>query len=314
VARYALGRLAQLIPVLFFASIVVWLMIYLVPGDPVLLRLGPDATPEQIAAEREAMGFDRPLVVQYVYWLRDAVQGDLGRSIANGESVTVLIMRSFPVTLSLTILGLLVAICVGVPLGIIAALRPKGLVARFVNLYTSLALALPTFWVGMLLVWVFAIHFGVLPSSGYVPLRESPAEFLKSMVLPAVTLGFYGSGIVARFVAASMGEALTREYLWTARAKGIPERTVVTRHGFRNALVPVITVLGLQFGLLLGGAVVIEGVFNLPGMGRLLLDAVSRRDYAIVQAEMLFILIAVAVINITVDVLYGMLDPRIRVR
>jgi peptide/nickel transport system permease protein len=312
--RYTLRRLAELLPVLFVASILVWLMIYLVPGDPVLLRLGPDASPAQIAAERTAMGFDRPLVVQYAYWLRDALQGDFGKSVTNGESVTALIARSFPVTLSLTVAGLLVATFVGVFFGVFAALKPRGGVTKALNGYTSLALALPTFWVGMLLVWVFSIHYGILPSSGYTPFLESPSGWLRTLVLPAITLGFYGSGIVARFVAAAMSEALVQDYMWTARAKGLPESTVTRRHGFRNALIPVTTVLGLQFGLLLGGAVIIEGVFNLPGMGRLLLDAVNRRDYAVVQAVVLFILVAVALVNVVVDLLYGVIDPRIRVR
>lgn len=313
-ARYALRRLAEFIPILFVASILVWVMIYLVPGDPVLLRLGPDATPAQITAERNAMGLDRPFVVQYVYWLKAAAHGDFGRSISNGEPVTSLIGRAFPVTLSLTFAGLLLATLVGVLLGTFAAIKPRGATTKPLNAYTSLVLAVPTFWVGMLLVWFFAIHLGALPSSGYVPLSESPTEYLRHLVLPAVTLGLYGSGIVARFVAAAMSETLAQDHLWTARAKGLPESTVIRRHAFRNALIPVTTVLGLQLGLLLGGAVIIEGVFNLPGMGRLLLNSVSRRDYAVVQAEVLFILVAVAFVNVVVDLLYGLLDPRIRIQ
>jgi peptide/nickel transport system permease protein len=312
-ARYALRRLAEFVPILFVASILVWLMIYLVPGDPVLLRLGPDATPAQIIAERRAMGLDRPFVVQYVYWLEAAIRGDFGRSVSNGDPVTSLIGRAFPVTLSLTVAGLVIATIIGVLFGTFAALKPRGATTKSLNAYTSLVLAIPTFWIGMLLVWLFAIHLGVLPSSGYIPFSESPTEYVRHLVLPAVTLGLYGSGIVARFVAAAMTETLAQDHLWTARAKGLAESAVIRRHAFRNALIPVTTVLGLQFGLLLGGAVIIEGVFNLPGMGRLLLNSVSRRDYAVVQAEVLFILVAVAFVNIIVDVLYGLLDPRIRV-
>jgi len=311
-AEYALRRVIAFIPFLLIASILVWGMIYLVPGDPVLLRLGPDATPAQIAAERHALGLNRPIFVQYILWLKGIVHGDFGHSISNGASVITLISNSFPVTAYLALTGLVVAVVLGTILGVVAALRPDRLVAKFVSGYASLALAIPTFWVGMLLVWLFAITLRVLPSSGYVSPLSSPTAYLRHMVLPAITLGFYGSGIVARFVFAAMRETLTQDYLWTARAKGVAEHTVVRRHGLRNALIPVTTVLGLQFGLLLGGAVIIESVFNLPGMGRLLLDAVTRRDYSVVQGEVLLIVVAIGLVNLTVDLLYGVLDPRIR--
>jgi peptide/nickel transport system permease protein len=313
VTRYIVKRVAELLIVLFVASILVWVMIRLIPGDPALLHLGPDATPQQIAAERVAMGLDRPFFVQYAYWLGHAVRGDLGRSVVNGEPVISMVARAFPVTLNLTIAGLLLAAVIGVLLGVAGAVKPRGLLTKPLNAYTSLALAIPTFWVGMLLVWLFAISLRVLPSSGYVPFSESPVQYARHLALPVITLAFYGSGITARFVAPAMSEALRQDYLWTARAKGLAEKTVIRRHAFRNALVPVTTVLGLQFGLLLGGAVIIEGVFNLPGMGRLLLDAVTRRDYAVVQGELLLILVAIALVNFVVDLLYGLLDPRIRV-
>jgi len=310
-ARYAITRVLAFIPVLFVASILVWLMIFLVPGDPVLTRLGADASPAQIASERQAMGLDKPVVVQYGIWLKHAVQGDFGRSTANGESVRSLIARTYPATLGLTIGGLLLGTLIGMFLGVASAVR-GGSTARFVGGYTSFALAIPTFWVGMLLVWLFALYLKWFPSSGYVPFFESPTEYLKHMILPVVTLAFYASGIVTRFAASAMGEAMGQDYIWTAHAKGIPSSTVIRRHGLRNALIPITTVLGLQLGLLLGGAVIIEAVFNIPGMGRLLLSSVSRRDYPVVQAEVLLILTGVALINIFVDLVYGFLDPRIR--
>jgi peptide/nickel transport system permease protein len=311
-ARYSAKRIVGFIPVLLIGSVLVWLMIYLVPGDPALVRLGPDASPAQIAAERRAMGLDRPVFVQYVDWLGAVLHGDLGRSSANGDKVSALIGRSFPVTINLAVAGLVVALVIGLFLGVRAAVNPRGLAGKFLNVYTSLALGVPTFWVGMLLVWLFAIRLRLLPSSGYESLLSDPVQYLRHMLLPAVTLGVYGSGIVARFVAAAMTEALAQDYIWTARAKGVSEPTVLRRHGLRNALIPVTTVIGLQFGVLLGGAVVIEAVFNLPGMGRLLLSSVTRRDYSVVQAEVLLILIAVGTINVIVDIMYGVLDPRIR--
>jgi peptide/nickel transport system permease protein len=223
-----------------------------------------------------------------------------------------LIKNAFPITLNLTIVALLLATIIGLILGIAAARRRDGVAAKFVNAYSSVALAIPLFLVGMLLVWLFSLHLHVLPSSGYTSLLSSPSEYLRHMILPTVTLAFYGSGIMVRFVAAAMNETLGQDYIWTARAKGIRESAVVRRHALRNALIPITTVLGLQLGVMLGGTVITEAVFNLPGMGQLLLSSVERRDYPVVQAEVLYIVLVVAAINIFVDVLYGVLDPRVR--
>lgn len=312
VTGYAARRIVGFLPVLIIGSVLVWLMIFLVPGDPALSKLGPDASPVQIAAERHAMGLDRSVFVQYAIWLRDVFHGDLGRSLVNGAAATSLIGNALPVTLDLAVSGLVLSLVVGTLFGVLAALRPDSLLARLVYSFSSLALATPTFWVGMLLVWLFSIYLHVLPSSGYVSLLSDPSGFARHMTLPAVTLGFYGAGIVARFVFAAMRDVLGQDYLWTARAKGLSETRVIWKHGVRNALIPVVTVVGLQFGLLVGGAVIVESVFNLPGMGRLLLNSVESRDYPIVQAEVLIILVAVATANLVVDLLYGVLDPRIR--
>lgn len=310
--KYTVRRLLVFLPLLVVASILVWSMIYLIPGDPALTRLGANATPAQLTAERHTMGLDRPVVVQYAYWLRAALHGDFGRSAVNDEPVRSLITRSFPVTFSLTVSGLGVGFLLGVLLGVAAALSRDGPMARFVQGYSSAALGIPSFVVGMLLIWLFPVHWGLLPSSGYVSFLNHPYDWARHMILPVATLAFYGSGIVARFVTASMSEALRQDYIWTARAKGLREAVVIRRHGFRNAAIPITTILGLQFGLLLGGAVIIEAVFNLPGMGRLLLNAVQQRDYTVVQGEVLWILIGVAIANIVVDIFYGVLDPRIR--
>jgi len=311
-ARYVLYRLIQLLPVLLLASIGVWLMIYLIPGDPAIALLGSDATPEQLARARILMGLDRPLLVQYARWVGRVVRGDLGVSYLNGLPVTTMLAQRIPVTLQLTIASLVVALAIAAPLGIASAVRPRSWIARMVTGYNAVVMAVPTFWLGILLVLCFGLWLRWLPASGYVSPFEEPLRAIRFLILPAFTLGAYVSAVLARFTRAALLETLYQDYVRTARAKGLGERPVVGRHALRNALLPVVTVVGLQFGAFMGGAVITEAIFDYPGLGRMLLQAIITRDYTVVQGTILFVVVAFVVINLVTDLAYALLDPRIR--
>lgn len=310
--RYILLRLAQLLPVLFMASIGIWLMIYLIPGDPALALLGPDVTPEQLTRARERMGLNRPLPVQYARWLGRVVQGDLGVSYLSAVPVSTLLAQRIPVTVQLTVSSLVVALLIAAPLGIASAVRPRSWIARWATGYNALAMAVPTFWLGILLVLFFGLTLKWLPTSGFVPVWQEPGRALRFLVLPAFTLGAYVSAVLARFTRAALLETLFQDYVRTARAKGLGERPVVGGHALRNALIPVVTVVGLQFGAFMGGAVITEAIFDYPGLGRMLLQAILTRDYTVVQGTILFVVAAFVVINLLTDLVYALLDPRIR--
>jgi peptide/nickel transport system permease protein len=310
--RYVFLRLVQLLPVLLLASVGVWLMIYLIPGDPAIALLGPDVTPEQVQRTRALMGLDRPLPVQYALWLGRVVRGDLGVSYLNGLPVTTMLAQRVPVTLQLTVASLVVALAIAAPLGIASAVRPRSWIARMVTGYNALAMAVPTFWLGILLVLFFGLWLRWLPASGFVPFWEEPGRALRFLILPAFTLGAYVSAVLARFTRAALLETLYQDYVRTARAKGLGERPVIGLHALRNALIPVVTVVGLQFGAFMGGTVITEAIFDYPGLGRMLLQAILTRDYTVVQGTILFVVVAFVVINLLTDITYALLDPRIR--
>jgi len=310
--RYVLLRLAQLVPVLLLASVAVWLMVYLIPGDPAISLLGGDATPEQLERARARMGLDQPLAVQYALWLGRVARGDLGVSYLNGLPVQTMLAQRIPVTAQLTVASLGVALLIAGPLGIVSAVRPRSWIARWVTGYNALAMAVPTFWLGILLVLLFGVRLKWLPTSGFAPLWDEPARALRFLILPAFTLGAYVSAVLARFVRAALLETLFQDYVRTARAKGVRERGVVWVHALRNALIPVVTVVGLQFGASMGGAVITEAIFDYPGLGRMLLQAILTRDYTVVQGTILFVVLAFVVINLLTDLVYALLDPRIR--
>ncbi len=312
--NYILQRLLQLIPVLLLTSILIFLMIYLIPGDPAQITLGPNATPEQLVAVRSQMGLDQPLPVQYVIWLGRALRGDLGKSFINDYPVGQLILNKLPVTVELTLASFVVALLIAAPLGILSAIHPRGAISRFAFAYNGLAMAVPTFWLGILLVLFFGLQLKVLPTSGYVPLLPNPLQALPSRILPAFTLGIFVSAVLARFLKAALLETLHQDYMRTARAKGLRERSVILDHALKNALIPVVTVLGLQFGTFLGGAVITEAIFDLPGIGRMVLYAILTRDYTVVQGAILLVVTAFVIVNLLTDVVYAYLDPRIRYR
>jgi peptide/nickel transport system permease protein len=309
---FIVRRLLQLLPVVLVASIGIWAMLYAVPGSPVGAIVGENATPEQIQATIERLGLDRPVMVQYWSWLTSALTGDLGLSIQNREPVLDLIAQRIPATLQLGLAATLVGLLLGIPMAVASALRPGSKLDRALSAWSALALGVPTFWLGILLILVFAVELRWLPSaSTYVPPWESPLQALRNVLLPALTLGVYVSGIFARFLRASLLGELKADYVRTARSKGLPERDVVGRHVMRNALLPFVTIVGLTMAHFIGGTVVTEQVFTYPGLGRLLIQAIGTRDYPLIQGCILFILIIFVVINLLVDVLYAYIDPRI---
>lgn len=308
---YIARRFVQAIPVMVLVATAVFLLLRLTPGDPTDILLGPEATPERAAELRRDLGLDKPLPVQWAVWFSHVLRGDLGESIFLRRPVTQAIWERAEPTLMLTFLSLIIAVMLGLSLGIAAAVR-QGSWADIVAMLVSLAgISMPTFWIGLNLILVFAVILGLLPVAGYKPLSEGLWENVRYLVLPAVTLGFYDAALLARMTRSLMLEVLKEHYVRTARSIGVPERRVVLRHALRNALIPLLTIVGLMFAGLMGGALVTETVFNIPGVGRLLIQAVMRRDYALVQGIVLLIAGTYVFINLCVDILYGVLDPRI---
>ncbi|SDH35970.1 ABC transporter permease [Bosea robiniae] len=312
---YVLRRLFQMLPVILIASFAIFAMIYAVPGGPVAVIVGENAGPEEIAAAIQRYGLDRPMVVQYADWLGRAATGDFGLSLHSRQPVLQLIGERLPATLQLALAAIFVALVIGIPVAIASAVKPNSWLDRLLSGWSALALGVPTFWLGILLILLFAVELRWLPSaSRHVPLWESPLDALRSLALPAITLGTYVSGILARFLRASLIGEARADYVRTARAKGVPERRIVGFHIMRNALLPFVTIVGLMMANFIGGAVVTEAVFTYPGLGRLLIQAISTRDYPLIQGCILVILVAYMLINLTVDMLYAWIDPRIEYR
>jgi ABC-type dipeptide/oligopeptide/nickel transport system permease component len=301
--RYILRRLLYMIPILFGVSIVVFMILHLVPGDPARLVAGPDATLEDVEIIRSTLGLDRPLPVQYVSWLGNLLRGDLGRSARTHRPVTHELGLTVPATVELTLAAIAVAIFIGVSAGIIAAVRRNSVFDYSSMVVALLGVCTPSFWLGLMLMLIFAVKLDLFPTVG--------RGGLSNLVLPAVTLGTGAAAIIARVTRSSMLEVLNMDYIRTAHAKGLSGKTVILRHAVKNAFIPVITVIGLEFGYLLAGAVVTETVFAYPGVGRLLIDAIGFRDYPVIQGTLLLLAMQFALVNLIVDVLYVFLDPRI---
>lgn len=309
---YILRRLILMIPVLLIIGTVVFALVHLTPGDPAAVILGPEASGEQVEELRDKLGLNDPLYEQYVRWLSGAVRLDFGESLFIGEPVTqALIDRAQP-TLTLTLYALLIEIIIGLPAGVIAAVRQNSILDRFIMIVSISGAAMPTFFLGILLILLFAVQVNLLPSGRFVKITDNPIEHFKHMILPAFALGFSGAGLLARLVRSSMLDVLHEDYVRTAMAKGLPGRLIVVRHALRNALIPAITVIGLSVGALLGGAVVTETVFVLPGMGQLIVNSVGRRDYPVIQGGIMVIAGFYVLINLIVDLIYVYVDPRVR--
>ncbi|MGB9098538.1 ABC transporter permease [Erwinia sp.] len=305
-------RLLLAIPTLFLVSIMVFSLQKLLPGDPVLAMAGEERDPAVIAQLREQYHLNDPLPTQYIYWLGNALRGDLGTSLRTQEPVTALIASKLPVTLELSLLAMIVALVVGISMGIIAAVRKNSWVDHTTNFVALSGISVPHFWLGILLILLFSVHLQWLPASGYVSLSESVSQNFKTLLLPALVLGTGLAATLMRHTRASMIAVLKADYIRTARAKGLLPKKVILKHAFRNALVPVITLTTLLFGELLGGAVLTEQVFTLPGFGKMIVDAVFNRDYAVVQGVVLVVAIGFLLLNLLADVLYMLINPKMR--
>jgi peptide/nickel transport system permease protein len=314
VGRFVLRRALATAGAVFFLTALVFALMQAVLGDPVIIMLGRDADPETVARLRQSLGFDRPAWVQYGDWLRRLLAGDWGRSYRTSEPVLEAILARLPVSLELTFLALLLALVLALGFGILAAVRPRGAVDLGVSVLTGLGIAMPNFWIAILLIFLFSLHLRVLPSSGSVPLLEDPAGHFRSLALPVVTLSAAYFANLARLTRARMLEALASDYVRTARAKGVRERRVLWVHALRNSLLPVLSVLGVSLSRLFGGAVVTETIFALPGVGILLVDSILSRDYPVVQGVLVVVTIGVFATNLLVELAYALVDPRIRSR
>jgi peptide/nickel transport system permease protein len=312
-APYVVRRLLLVVPVMLIVSLLSFSLILLVPGDPAVTIAGQSATREQIAAIRETLGLDRPLVVQYLSWLGHAVTGDFGTSLSTQQPVVGSILDRLPVMLSLAGGALVVAVLLGFPAGVAAAVRRDGLVDRLLGIGAATGLALPSYFVGMLLIIVVALNLGWLPPTGYTPLATDPADWLAHIVLPCIALGLVPAAVLARQLRGAMVTALDQDYVRTADAKGLLRQKVVYKHALKNAAIAPLTALGTQFALVVGGSVVVEQVFGIPGLGALAVNAVQNRDIPLIQGIVVFTALMVQAINLLVDVSYGWLNPRVRV-
>jgi len=290
----------------------VFALVHLVPGDPVRLALGTRFSQESYDALRERSGLDQPLLQQFFGWAGRALGGDLGVSFRSGETVTSQIAERLPATLTLALASILVALLIAIPLGTISALRPRSIIDRVATVISQFGISVPDFWMGIVLILVFAGTLGWLPSGGYVPISEDPGAWLQRLLMPALVTGVVSGSVITRFVRSSVLEALGSDHVRTAQAKGLPTRQVFTWHVLRNALLPLVTVTGVQLAYLLSGVVVVEIVFSWPGLGQLALQAVQARDYPVLQGAILLFALVFLVINLVVDLLYTAIDPRIR--
>lgn len=302
--KYVLKRILLLIPVLLGVSLLVFAIMSLTPGDPAQLILGENAPKEAVLKLREEMGLNDPFFMQYFSFVKNAIMGDFGRSYTTGREVFGEIFARFPNTLILAVIGIIISVCIGIPIGIISATRQYSFLDSFSMVIALLGVSMPVFWLGLMLILTFSVKLGWLPSGGF--------DGLKSIILPAVTLGVGSAAIITRMTRSSMLEVIRQDYIRTARAKGVAEKVVINKHALKNALIPIITVVGLQFGHLLGGAVLTESVYSWPGVGRLMVDAIRQKDTPTVLAAVVFLAAAFSVVNLLVDILYAYVDPRIK--
>lgn len=310
-SRFILSRVLGTLPILAIVAVVVFLLMRIGPGDPAAMLAGDSATPEMIASIRQKLGLDAPLWVQFATWINQLLHGDLGNSIISNTPVLTLIGHRVEATVSLALVTLALAIAISLPLGILAAARRGTWIDRSVMALTVTSFSVPTFVVGYVLVYIFSIRLRVFPAQGFVPIGENPLRFFSSILLPAVTLSFVYVALFARTTRMAVLEVLSEDYIRTARAKGLGETSVLVRHALRNAAIPIVSVFGIGFAMMIGGVVVTETVFNISGIGRLVVEAVFSRDYPVIQAIILIVSVVYAAINFFVDILYALINPKI---
>jgi peptide/nickel transport system permease protein len=309
---FLIKRLLATIPTILLVTITVFMILRLTPGGPAVAMLGDQASPEAVARLQHQLGLDKPLYVQYLHWLGNALHGDLGRSAFGNQPVTHLIVQRIVPTLELSLIALVVSLLIGISAGVIAAVKRNTAIDAVASILAILGVSTPSFWLAILLVLVFSLKLSWLPALGYVSPFSNLGTNLKDMLLPSVTLGIILAAVVTRFTRASMLDSLYQDYVRTARSKGLEERTVVIRHALANAMIPIVTVVGLELGGLLSGAVIIETIFSLPGNGQLLVTSIFNRDFPVVQGLVVVIATVFILVNVVVDVVYALIDPRIR--
>ncbi len=309
--QYVLQRLLLALIVVLGVTFVVFMIMQIVPGDPARVVLGPYANDESVAGLRERLGLNRPFLVQYVAWLGGAVKGDFGQSLLNGQEVAPQLWGRIGPSFELAMVSLAIGLAIAFPIGMISALKPGSAIDVVATLFSQIGVSVPTFWMGNLLVIVVSLNMGLLPPSGYTPIAEDPWDWLAHIILPAFTAGLVSASIQTRFIRSAMLDVLNANYIQTARAKGLSERAVVVNHAFRNALINIVTIIGLQITALFSGIVIVEVVFSWPGLGRLALNAVEERDYPLLQGAVFVVAVMVTIVNLLVDLLYFLLDPRI---
>ena len=313
--QYAIKRIGLFIPTILLVTVIVFVVMRLIPGDPALAILSADDatyTEEELTLLRAELGTDRPIVVQYFEWMGGLLRGDFGESFWWGGPVMERLGERIPITIELAILGIGMAVVCAVPLGVLSAIKPDSPIDYASRIFTLVGISIPTFFSGILLMLILIQAFGWLPPLGYVNFWEDPWNNIRQMMLPALALGFYDMAFIARVTRSSMMEILREDYMRTARSKGLAEHLVLSRHGLKNAVLPILTISGWQFGRLFGGTVIIERIFLIPGVGQLLIDAVFQRDFPTIQAVIVIVAVSIVVINLLVDLLYAWLDPRIR--
>jgi peptide/nickel transport system permease protein len=305
-------RILQLIPTLFFVSVLIFSLQQLLPGDPAMIMAGEDRDPAVIEQIRRQYHLDQPIPVQYVYWIKGVLSGDLGESMRIKQPVLDLVLQKLPVTMQLALMAFIIAVSIGITAGVVSAVKKDTVWDYAANVFALWGLSTPNFWLGIMLIFLFSVELGWLPPSGYVPLTEDWRQSLATTIMPAFVLGNALAAVLMRHTRSAMLQALNSDYVRTARAKGLLERSVILKHAMRNALIPVITIGALDLGTLLSGAVLTEQIFTIPGFGKLIIDAVFNRDYAVVQGVVLVTATAYIVLNLLADVLYVLVNPRLR--
>ena len=309
--KYIIRRIFDLLPTIFVVAVIVFIVTRMIPGDPASVMLGPQASVEDIEALREKLGLNEPLFTQFFQYIGNLLQGNLGVSYTYNEPIMSLIMERFPNTVILAISALIIAVIIGIPAGIISAAKQNSLLDYSVMLVSLIGVSMPIFWLGVMLVLYFSVNLGWFPATGMGTLEEGFIPYIKHLILPSITLATIPMATFARITRSSMLEVISHDYIKTARSKGISEFLVICKHAFKNALTPILTVLGMQISMMLGGAVLTETIFSWPGMGRLIVDAIDKRDFVVVQGTVLFIAVIFVIVNLLVDILYKVVNPRV---